>query len=101
MSTLHRPTVQPSVPPASVPPLSAAAESPADALEAPPLPLHLADPVGEPEGGPARDGMTVPLPRLTNLGVANRIEETEEQRAERARIPSWDDILLGVRRKRD
>ena len=28
-------------------------------------------------------------------------EETEEQKAARARIPSWDDILLGVRRKRD
>lgn len=76
-------------------------EPAAEELDAPPLPLHLADPVGQPEGGPARDGMTVPLPRLTNLGVANRIEETEEQRAERARIPSWDDILLGVRRKRD
>jgi hypothetical protein len=29
------------------------------------------------------------------------VEETEEQKAARARIPSWDDILLGVRRKRD
>lgn len=28
-------------------------------------------------------------------------EESEEQKAARARIPSWDDILLGVRRKRD
>jgi DUF3071 family protein len=87
-----------SVPPVSVP--SAAVEPPADELEAPPLPLRLADPVDAPEGA-ARDGMTAPLPRLTNLGVAGRIEETEEQRAERARIPSWDDILLGVRRKRD
>jgi len=82
-------------------PVPAAAEPPADELEAPPLPLRLADPVGDPDGGPARDGMTAPLPRLTNLGVAGRIGETDEQRAERARIPSWDDILLGVRRKRD
>jgi hypothetical protein len=29
------------------------------------------------------------------------VDETEEQKAARARIPSWDDILLGVRRKRD
>jgi Protein of unknown function (DUF3071) len=29
------------------------------------------------------------------------VEETDEQKAARARIPSWDDILLGVRRKRD
>jgi hypothetical protein len=28
-------------------------------------------------------------------------EESDEEHAERARIPSWDDILLGVRRKRD
>jgi hypothetical protein len=28
-------------------------------------------------------------------------DESEEQKAARARIPSWDDILLGVRRKRD
>jgi hypothetical protein len=88
------------IPPVPAPPVSAVIEPPADELEAPPLPLRLADPVDAPEGA-ARDGMTAPLPRLTNLGVAGRIEETEEQRAERARIPSWDDILLGVRRKRD
>lgn len=29
------------------------------------------------------------------------VDETDEQKAARARIPSWDDILLGVRRKRD
>jgi hypothetical protein len=32
---------------------------------------------------------------------SRRREESDEERAERARIPSWDDILLGVRRKRD
>jgi hypothetical protein len=42
-----------------------------------------------------------PVPQIKNLGVAHRGEESEQERAERARIPSWDDILLGVRRKRD
>jgi hypothetical protein len=30
-----------------------------------------------------------------------RSEESDEEKAARAAIPSWDDILLGVRRKRD
>jgi Protein of unknown function (DUF3071) len=33
--------------------------------------------------------------------VPERHDESDEQKAARARIPSWDDILLGVRRKRD
>lgn len=64
--------------------------------EAPPLPLGLADPMPTPAVGER----TTPLPRLTNLGVTRR-EPTEEERAQRSRIPSWDDILLGVRRKGD
>lgn len=68
----------------------------ADTCDAPPLPLELADP-----GGVDDDAYrTSPLPRLTNLGVASR-DENEDTRAERSRIPSWDDIMLGVRRKRD
>ena len=59
---------------------------------APPLPLRL------PDHG---DGGTAPMPRLTNLGVAHRDDETDDRRSERARIPSWDDIMLGVRRKGD
>jgi hypothetical protein len=51
-------------------------------LAAPPLPLRLAD----------KYGIPIPDPRP---------EESDDERAERARIPSWDDILLGVRRKRD
>ncbi|MBV9593135.1 MAG: DUF3071 domain-containing protein [Actinobacteria bacterium] len=51
--------------------------------DTPALPLRLADPV---------PGVEYPTPRPA---------ETDEQKAERARIPSWDDILLGVRRKRD
>jgi hypothetical protein len=41
------------------------------------------------------------LPTLTNLGIAQRESETDEERAARVHIPSWDDILLGVRRKND
>jgi hypothetical protein len=54
------------------------------------LPLDLDLP--EPDSG---------LAGIMNLGVAHRSEESDEEKAERARIPSWDDILLGVRRKRD
>jgi hypothetical protein len=63
-----------------------------------------------------------PASKVTNLAVARRDENTaanklrgnpylvdgtedehehEADHAERARIPSWDDILLGVRRKGD
>jgi Protein of unknown function (DUF3071) len=51
-----------------------------------------------PDAEPAR------LPSVKNLGRAARraaAEENDEERAARARIPSWDDILLGVRRKGD
>lgn len=65
-------------------------------FEAPPLPLGIADPVPAPPAGER----TTRLPRLTNLGVTHR-EPTDEERAQRSRIPSWDDILLGVRRKGD
>ncbi len=36
---------------------------------------------------------------VTDLGIARRGAESEEEKAARARVPSWDDILLGVRRK--
>jgi hypothetical protein len=39
--------------------------------------------------------------RLTEFGIPTRGAESEEDRAARAAIPSWDDILLGVRRKQD
>jgi hypothetical protein len=39
--------------------------------------------------------------QATGFGIPPRTEPTEEERAERTRIPTWDDILLGVRRKRD
>ena len=43
----------------------------------------------------------VPPARPRRIGVAGRASESEEDKAARAAIPSWDDILLGVRRKRD
>jgi hypothetical protein len=80
-STLDLPRDVPPLPPQPV----AAESTPvaADDFDAPPLPLGIAEPA---------------LARVTNLGVTRR-EESEEDRAARARIPSWDDILLGVRRK--
>jgi hypothetical protein len=62
-----------------------------------------------------QDAITGPLPLTVDRPAAGDedlfdaaearplrvVEETEEQKAARARIPSWDDILLGVRRKRD
>jgi hypothetical protein len=41
-----------------------------------------------------------PSRKLTNLGVARRDEHTESK-ASRRTVPSWDDIMLGVRRNRD
>jgi hypothetical protein len=67
--------------PRTVPPLVPAAVS----YDEPPLPLGITEPARRPS--PVR-----------NLGVARR-DETEEDKAARARIPSWDDILLGIRRK--
>ncbi|SDI97358.1 Protein of unknown function [Frankineae bacterium MT45] len=62
-------------------------------------PLRLADPLPSTLG---------PVSGATSSGVvasdevpSEAIDESEEQKAARARIPSWDDILLGVRRKRD
>jgi hypothetical protein len=70
----------PAAVPAAVPP---AATVQAAEFDAPPLPLGIVEPL-----------------RVPNLAVTRR-EETDEERAARARIPSWDDILLGVRRKSD
>ncbi len=70
--------------------------------ETPPLPLQLVDhPSGAAplaNGAPAAGRAHAETPKRR---VEPRSDETEEQKAARARIPSWDDILLGVRRKRD
>ncbi|MFN2559754.1 MAG: septation protein SepH [Jatrophihabitans sp.] len=71
--------------PRQVPPLVPAAS--AMHFDAPPLPLGITDPPGRPGVG-----------ALRNLGVTRR-DESDEERAARARVPSWDDIMLGVRRK--
>jgi len=64
---------------------------PADAAtldyDEPPLPLGISDPAPKPVAG-----------TLRNLGVTRR-DETDEERAARARVPSWDDILLGIKRR--
>ncbi len=75
--------------PRDVPPLVPAASA-ARQFDAPPLPLGINDPV-------ARPGVHG-VGALRNLGVTRR-DESDEERAARARVPSWDDIMLGVRRK--
>jgi hypothetical protein len=57
-------------------------------FDEPPLPLAIADPAPK----HAATGT------LRNLGVTRR-DETDEERAARARVPSWDDILLGIKRR--
>jgi hypothetical protein len=71
--------------PRVVPPLVPAAAS--LSYDEPPLPLGITDPATRPGVG-----------ALRKLGSTRR-DESEEERAARARIPSWDDILLGIRRK--
>jgi hypothetical protein len=71
--------------PRELPPLGPAAA--ALDFDEPPLPLGIAEPAAAPGSGLRR-----------NLGVSRR-EESDEERAARARVPSWDDILLGVKRK--
>ena len=71
----------------------------ADAM-APPLPLRLADPIAdEPNEAPAPSEPAPP--KLKNLGVAHREETRERSHNGKPRVPSWDDILMGVRRDSD
>ncbi len=64
-------------------------------FDAPPLPLGITDPAARPDAASGRRFSSVP-----NTGGGKR-EESDEERAARVRVPSWDDILLGVRRKQD
>lgn len=66
------------------------AEVAPDTFDEPHLPMHV------PGAPPAARA-----PKVKNLGVAGREDETDDEKAARATIPSWDDILLGVRRKHD
>lgn len=72
----------------------------ADDSATPALPLRLADEVEPSADNPER---TSPLPRLKNLGVANRDEKAAPTRKhpQRPHVPAWDDIMLGVRRTTD
>ncbi|HEX3335869.1 MAG TPA: septation protein SepH [Jatrophihabitans sp.] len=82
--------------PRDVPPLAtpaAAAYEAAFDFDAPPLPLGVTDPTSRPSA-------VQNLGTLRNVGATRR-DESEDDRAARARVPSWDDILLGVRRKTD
>jgi len=79
----------PASPVAPVPPVAAAGSALAD-FDEPPLPLAITDAEGRPAAA---------APAVRKLGVARA--ESDDEKAARARIPSWDDILLGVRRKQD
>jgi len=93
-------------------------EAAAPADETPPLPLHLVEQAAaraahptasaHPSAAPHPSAATHPsagahaaAPADERPTIATHEDETDEQKAARARIPSWDDILLGVRRKRD
>jgi hypothetical protein len=67
----------------------------------PQLPLRLAGPQEPTAELPRPAETSPPAPKIKNLGIAHRDDETEDERAARARVPSWDDILMGVRRKQD
>jgi hypothetical protein len=58
-------------------------------FDEPPLPLGISD---------ADLVAAQPAGVRRNLGVSRR-DESDEERAARARVPSWDDILLGIKRK--
>jgi hypothetical protein len=73
--------------PRQVPPLVPAAA--ALDFDEPPLPLGITEPTAA-----ARPAVGT----MRNLGVTRR-DESEEEKAARARIPSWDDILLGIKRR--
>lgn len=85
--------------PRQIPPMVSAAST-GPAFDEPPLPLGLgAEPPNvdaEPRNGGGERRKVGAEPRKRGTG---RRDETEEERAARARVPSWDDILLGIRRK--
>jgi hypothetical protein len=93
-------------------------QPPVAEYHAPPLPLRLAEvpsdeeiaaesaeaaerPEEPGEPAPAASASTNRLPKVKNLGVAPRSEEGSTSRPAHPRVPSWDDILLGVRRNTD
>jgi hypothetical protein len=95
-------------------PRPAAAAEPAAAYAELPLPLALTEPLPEDlaealtETLPEPPAATAAAPQLTSLGVGTRIGEDRPaehhpraRHRERSKVPTWDDIMLGVRRKQD
>ena len=72
--------------PRDIPPLLPVVAAVQSGYEEPHLPLGITEPA------PAAAGS------IRNLGVTRR-DESDEERAARARVPSWDDILLGIKRR--
>jgi hypothetical protein len=72
-----------------------------DPLElGPPVPTDSGEPV-LPLDVPDAPEVTSKIPKVSAFAGARRRGESDEERAARATVPKWDDILLGVRRKRD
>jgi hypothetical protein len=97
-------------PPMATPPAAKApellSEVEAEPIAPPPVPVAEIDLDDEPGLFPELRPVPVSEPgpavrQIKNLGLGQREHETEEEKAARAHIPSWDDILLGVRRKND
>lgn len=91
--------------PRDLPPLVPAASGthqpePAPQFEELPLPLAITDAAGRPAAAGSISTRAA-LSRLTDRDAPRPATESEDDRAARARVPSWDDILLGVRRKTD
>jgi Protein of unknown function (DUF3071) len=75
-----------------------------DDFGATPLPLRLAESADEPTKSSDNGVSTKPLPRLRNLGVAEKPDDAAPARPksnQRPKVPAWDDIMLGVRRQTD
>jgi hypothetical protein len=56
---------------------------------------------GEEDDRSGEHASVLPLRGLPEPSLVPGFDESDDEHAARARIPSWDDILLGVRRKRD
>jgi hypothetical protein len=68
---------------------------------APPPPVIEADEPVLPMDVPDAPEVTSKIPKVGAVPGGRRRGESDDERAARATVPKWDDILLGVRRKRD
>jgi hypothetical protein len=66
-----------------------------------PPPMIEADEPVLPIDVPDAPEVTSKIPKLGAMPGGRRRHESDDERAARATVPKWDDILLGVRRKRD